>query len=218
MRNILCVTIVLAFAVIGCKATANTSEEPTSQNSTAVNNAVSASPAVISEPATASVTLDKPKTIREFFMALPLKYFPLESCEAAKDKGCIKAKGQYLKDFLEVEDTANGYLKSGCDGAQSCMEMAVFKKADGSYIVGLRSDFEMGSESYFLDPGNGKWSDVGSSIVEGWSKDNYYVLPRKGTTVEVFEKLPEDSDSDADTGKGKKLYDLEWKDGKFIKK
>src|SRR5262249_6656652 len=49
-----------------------------------------------------------PKTVREFFMALPDKYFTVESCESAKDKGCKKAKEDYLRNLLEVEDTANG--------------------------------------------------------------------------------------------------------------
>ena len=60
---------------------------------------------------------NQPKTVRDFFNLLPQKYFLLEGCEPAKDKNCQKARAAYLKTFLEVEDTANGYLKGGCDGA-----------------------------------------------------------------------------------------------------
>lgn len=170
------------------------------------------------QPERSAEPANKPGNVREFFMALPVKYFPLEGCEPAKDKGCVKAKAEYLKTFLETEDTANGYLKAGCDGAQSCLEMAIFKKPDGSYIVGVRGDFEMGSDTYFVDYDNGKWTDVGSSIVEGFSTNNYYAIPRKGTTVEVFEKLPEDAEPVSDSPKGKKLYDLEWSGGRFNRK
>lgn len=187
----------------------STNAQTTDAKATAANGA---------ESQTAGDPMVRPKTVRDFFMLLPVKYFPLESCEASKDKGCQRAKADYLKTFVEVEDTANGYLRAGCDGAQSCLEMAIFKKPDGDYLVGVRADFEMGSDSYFVDYDNGKWTDVGGSIVDGFSKDNYYAFPRIGTTVEVFEKLPEDSETASDSPKGKKLYDLEWKDGRFTRK
>lgn len=169
-------------------------------------------------PASSGEQANQPKTVRDHFMALPVKYFPLEGCEPATDKGCQRAKAEYLKTFLEIEDTANGYLKAGCDGGQSCLEMAIFKKPGGGYLVGVRGDFEMGSEAYFVDHSNGKWTDVGPTLVPGYSKDNYYVFPRKGTTVQVFEKLLEDTEPAPDSPKGKKLYDLEWKSGRFTKK
>src|SRR5262245_49847711 len=56
-----------------------------------------------------------PKTVREFFMALPDKYFTVAGCQPAKDKGCSKAKEGYLRNLLQAEDSANGYLKAGCD-------------------------------------------------------------------------------------------------------
>ncbi len=210
-------------AAVGCSTgrTANTASAPADSPEPRSPSTASAGTASDgtgeSDPATEAQTRP-PRTVREFFMALPVKYFPLESCEPEKDKGCQKAKRDYLKTFLEVEDTANGYLKAGCDGAQSCLEMAIFKKPDGNYIVGLRSDFEMGSDSYFVDLNNGKWTDVGPSIVDGFSRDNYYAIPRNGTTVGVFEKLPETADPTDALNRGKKLYDLEWKNGKFVRR
>jgi len=160
-----------------------------------------------------------PKTVREFFMALPDKYFTLEGCEPAKDKGCKKAREDYLRNLLEAEDTANGYLKGGCDGGQECIEMALFKKADGTYVIGVTTTGEMSSNSYFLDYNGTTWTDISSKVVPGYSKKNYYQLPRFGTTIEVFGKQVSDEDADADIGdKGDKMYDLEWKSGKFVKK
>src|SRR5687768_15883661 len=79
----------------------------------------------------------QPKTVRDFFNLLPQKYFPLEGCMPKTDRNCEKARAEYLNTFLEVEDTANGYLKGGCDGAQTCLEMALFKRPDNTYIVAL---------------------------------------------------------------------------------
>ncbi len=221
MRSIANALLLLAAIFVSaaaCSAGRATSESaPENVPAKPAPESTSSQPAANNEdpPESSGDLANKPKTVRDFFMALPAKYFPIESCEPATDKGCLKAKRDYLKTFLEIEDTANGYLKAGCDGAQSCLEMAIFKKADGDYLIGVRSDFEMGSDSYFIDFANGKWIDVGSAIVEGFSKNNYYTFPRKGTTVEVFEKLAEDAEPTADLGKGKKLYDLEWKNGKF---
>ena len=160
----------------------------------------------------------QPKTVRDFFMLLSEKYFVLESCEPAKDKDCRRAKLNYLKSFTEVEDTANGYLKGGCDGAQSCMEMALFKRPDGTYLVALNTSAEMIEDFHFLDYKNGVWTDVSAEIVPEFSRKNMYEIPRKGTTVKVYaKKIIEKGDDYEIAEKGAKLYDLEWKDGKFVK-
>ncbi|MEK7724041.1 MAG: hypothetical protein AAB336_06825 [Acidobacteriota bacterium] len=165
---------------------------------------------------TAESQTSQPKTVREFFNLLPQKYFTLEGCEPNKDKNCDKARKEYIKTFLEIEDNKNGYWKSGCDGAQSCLTMALFKRPDATYIVHLLTEFEMGEDSYFLEYKNGKWSDIGAKIVPNFSSKNTYIPPREGTTIEVFKKnFPEPSYSE----RGEKLYDLAWSNGKFsIKK
>lgn len=159
------------------------------------------------------------RTIREHFMALPEKYFYAESCDKAKDKDCQAAKRDYLKTFLEVEDTKNGYLKAGCDGAQSCIEMTIFRKPDDSYLVAVVTEFEMGREQYFLEYQDGKWFESGDRVIPEYGKDKIYELPRQGTTMSVFEKKITEKGEDHEIAeKGKKLYDLVWKDGKFSKK
>ena len=159
----------------------------------------------------------EPKTIRDFFMLLPEKYFVLEGCQGDGEKDCNKAKLEYLKTFTEVEDTANGYFKGGCDGAQSCIEMAIFKRPDGTYLAGVSTYAEMANDCYFIDYDNGKWTDVSASVVPQFSKKNMYELPRVGTVVKVFaKKIIEKGDDYEASEKGEKLYDLEWKDGKFF--
>lgn len=159
---------------------------------------------------------NQPKTLREFFALLPAKYFELEGCDESKDKNCDKARAEYIKMFLEVEDAKNGYWKSGCDGAQSCLTMALFKRSEANYVVHILTEFEGGENSYFLEYKNGKWSDIGAEIVPEYSVKNTYIPPQKGTTVEVFKKnFPEPNFSE----RGAKIYDLAWNNGKFsIKK
>ena len=221
----LIITIVIAFSMFACSGRATNS----SSNNTAVIIG-GGQPGPINTFSTGDVNkladqpmaaaADKPKNIRDFFMLLPEKYFVLEGCERAKDKDCQKAKIDYLKAFTEVEDTANGYLKGGCDGGQSCLEMAIFKHPDGSYLVAVATSAEMMNDYYFLDYANGSWTDVSSSVVPQFSKKNMYELPRQGTTVKVFAKrVIEKGDDYNVSDKGEKLYDLEWKNSKFeIKK
>jgi hypothetical protein len=161
-----------------------------------------------------AIAPDGPKTVRDFFMLLPEKYFTFEGCDREKDKGCKKAREDYLKTFGEV-DIPNGYIKGGCDGGQACMEMAIFKRPDGTYLVGLATFSEMINDFYFLNYKGGTWTDVSSTVPE-FSKKNMYELPRRGTTVSVFAKKIIEQGPDYEASeKGLKLYDLEWKDGKF---
>lgn len=159
----------------------------------------------------------EPKTVRDFFMLLPEKYFTLEGCDRAKDKDCKKAREEYLKTFGEVVDVQNGYIKGGCDGGQACIEMAIFKRPDGKYLIGVATFSEMMNDNYFLDYSDGTWTDVTAPVVPEFSKKNMYELPRVGTAVKVFEKkILEQGDDFEASERGKKLYHLKWQDGKFV--
>lgn len=161
---------------------------------------------------TAAMTGNEPRTVRDFFNRLPQKYFTLEGCEPKTDKNCERAREDFYKRFLEVEDIPNGYLKFSCDGAQSCLRMALFKRPDDTYVVGVHTLHEGDEINYFLEYKNGNWLDISSKIIPSFSKDLIYELPRVGTTIEVYNKFyPEPEYSE----RGKKAYQLEWKDGKF---
>ena len=156
-----------------------------------------------------------PRTVREFFNLLPQKYFTLEGCEPEKDKNCDRARADLIKNYLEVEDTPNGYLKLSCDGAQSCLRMALFKRPDASYVVGVHTLHEGDEINHFLEYRDGSWIDVSAAVVPEFSSRNVYELPRVGTTVEVFKKVSPEPDF---FERGAKIYELEWKNGKFAKK
>lgn len=165
------------------------------------------------ESKTADRQTKQPKTVRDFFNLLPQKYFRLERCvDNPTKRNCDKARDEYLKSYLEVEDTANGYMKGSCDGAQSCFAMALFKRPNGTYIVAINKLFETSEETHFLEYTSGKWKDIGAQIVPGYSKKITYELPQQGTTITVYEL------KETDEGffeRGEKLYDLVWQNGKF---
>jgi hypothetical protein len=156
----------------------------------------------------------QPKTVRDFFNLLPQSYFTLESCRPKTDKNCVKARKEYLKRFLEVEDNANRYFEASGDGSQEKLKMTLFKRPDKTYLIGLYVYGEWGEKYYFLEYKSGKWSDVSRKIIPNYKKSNIYEIPRKGTTVAVFERINYDAENQLGET-GKKLYDLVWKNGKF---
>ncbi len=158
----------------------------------------------------------KPATARDYFMLISEDYFVLEGCNRESDAGCEQARLHYLKQFVEPGDITGKYIKGGCDGAQKCMEMAVFETPDGTHIIGLGVFHEGLKESYFLKYRDGVWMDISSTIPK-FSNRNYYELSRDGVTVGVFEGKVVDRGADWEAAeKGKKLYDLELKDGSFV--
>ena len=216
------IATILIWSVVSfsCAASSGGSPRPAAQPAeiptTAGTTDVSAKAA---EPQVTPETGGKdPKTVLDFFNVLPEKYFSLEGCDRSADKDCKKARAEYLKTFTEVADIKNGYFKGGCDGAQSCIEMAIFRRPDASYLVGVLTSGEMINDFYFLDFASGKCNDASSEVPE-FSSKNWYELPRVGTTMKVFEKnIVEKGDGFEITEKGRKLYNLVWKDGKFSKK
>jgi hypothetical protein len=160
----------------------------------------------------------QPKTVREYFMLLPQAYFAIESCDTDVVKDCRPFKVEYLKRFLKVEDTTNGYFEGDGDGSQESFKMTLFKRPNGSHIVGLYVFGEWGEKYNFLEYRNGKWFDISKSVIPKYRKSNIYELPQYGTTINVYER--KNFNAEYDLGEtGSKLYDLIWKNGKFqIKK
>lgn len=225
LRNLMVSVLVFSVFVSACAkisepSSANSTEtvkssggkiETEAKQSKSIENKIENSGAESS--ANKNLQTKQPKTVREFFNILPQKYFLLEGCEPEKDKNCEKARAEYVKTYLEVEDTKNGYWKSSCDGGQSCLEMALFKRPDSTYTVAVHTLSEAEETNYFLDCKDGKWTDISSQVVPEFSAKNIYQLPRYGTTVEVFKKnFPEPDFSE----RGEKIYELEWKEGKFF--
>lgn len=145
----------------------------------------------------------QPRTPREFFQLLPSQYFTVEN----------GSKEAFLKRQVLVDDPANGYLSASGDAGQGGFVLALFKRSNGSYLVGLNSNGEMWDKYYILQYANGKWRDVSAQVIPEYSKDKAYRFPRQGTSV-VVEQLRFEEGVPMPTGK--KLYTLAWNRNKFV--
>ncbi|HEX8287610.1 MAG TPA: hypothetical protein VF556_06440 [Pyrinomonadaceae bacterium] len=164
---------------------------------------------------TVAAQTKQPKTVRDFFLLLPEKYFSVDCCGSGKNYR--EAKEKYLKQYLAVEDTANGFLSGNGDAAQEAFDMALFRRPDGTYLIGFYTVGEGGVEdtpwSVFLEYKNGKWIDLSKNVIPQYDAAKFiYELPRKGTTIKVYRK----DENGVDFYKGAKMYDLLWSSGKFL--
>ena len=99
-------------------------------------------------------------------------------------------------EYLITEDTANGYMSGAGDGAQEGFQMALFKRPNGTYLIGFYTYGEGGLEDtpwiVFLDYANGRWTDVSRRVIPGYDPVKLeYQLPQHGTTIRVFKKQEE---------------------------
>ena len=171
---------------------------------------------VLNAPPKLKRVQNEPKTVRDFFLAFTQDVFYVEGCDEASDPGCRKARAKYLENYLEIDDTKNGYLAAGGDGAQAALRMTIFRKPSGGYIVAVNQFGEIGDDYTFLEYENGRWKDVSKDVIPEYGTRKIYELPRYGTTIKVFAKKIIDTDGVIEMSeKGAKLYDLAWKDGRF---
>jgi hypothetical protein len=150
----------------------------------------------------ASAQNSQPKTVTDFFYLLPNKYFtPYDSGEGTP------TLRNYRKSIIKIEDVKNGYLRIEEPITEGWREVAIFKKKDGKYIVGI---LQIGcgpdcttEEMDFLSYENGDWQDVTRQVLpkitdaqisaaykrHKISKDEMgglvYELPRVGTSIKV---------------------------------
>ena len=84
--------------------------------------------------------------------------------------------------------------------------MALFKRPDASYIVGVHTLHEGDEINHFLEYRDGKWIDISPKVIPEFSTRNVYELPRYGTTIAVTNST------------GVKIYELLWSNGRFVVK
>jgi hypothetical protein len=135
-----------------------------------------------------------PRTVVDYYMLLPDKYF-----EANRD--------QRLHWMLDpkrgaIVDIANGYLYAPGDGAQTDIYTCIFKRSNGEYLVAVGYNDKDGVFETFLDffvYDQGHLRNVTKTVLPvRFNKGLYYNLPRRGTKIVVTNTS------------GKRLYDLVW--------
>lgn len=143
----------------------------------------------------------QPKTVVDYYLLLPDKY----TIEVSKER-----RRQLVRDDsgrIVAKDIKNGYLYISGDAGESGMVMALFKRPDGSYLIGVNPYDEIADDLYVLSYDRGKWRDVTRAVIPGYSRKLMYTLPQRGTTIEV--------NSQPSNQPSKKLYELVWAHGRF---
>jgi hypothetical protein len=146
----------------------------------------------------------QPKTIMDYYLAMPTDYYA-KDIEGNEIKGKA-ALTKFRKSLIKIEDIKNGYLR--LEGTwEGWAEIALFKKNDGSYIIGhAESGCGPACEGFikFYTYNAGKWAEITNSVfpqlteaqikqafddkninAEEDGMSHYYLLPRQGTTVKM---------------------------------
>lgn len=144
------------------------------------------------------------KTVTDYYLAMPDDKYSTD-IEGNKISGPA-ALEKHRRSLIKIEDKRNGYLR--LEGPwEGWAEIALFKKKDGSYLIGhaesgcgpVCSGFVK-----FCTYAGGVWTDVTSSFfkepseadvtaifeakkidIEESGTDVYYLLPRVGTTLRM---------------------------------
>jgi hypothetical protein len=210
---------IFIFGATACNlATGHSNNLSVTEKSTTNNsNAAQAAPSLAAVERVNIRETNQPKSVREYFMLLPKEYWGLECCADKQGKEYQKALEDYIKDphFAVVIDEKNGYMEGDSDGAQYAIRMGLFKRLDGTYLIGLERFGEGEHDNFFLDYKDGEWIEVQQKMIPGYNGNNFYQMPRYGTTVQVFKGEYNEPENPDIREKGKKLYNLVWKDGKF---
>lgn len=152
-----------------------------------------------SESSTDSNSAD-PQSIKDYYLLMPKKY----------DGATFEEREEILGyESDTVIDLNNGYIKYETRAAGEVFEVALFKY-NGEVFIAYNEDCDLENNQltkmYFLHYDGGRWIDVtGQAMPIPINKKYKYKLPQKGTTIQVT------------TASGKRMYNLLWKNGKFIK-
>lgn len=140
------------------------------------------------------------RTVVDYFLALPDR-FTGETTREERNRLVSEDSGRLI-----TKDLKNGYLAIAGDAGSPGFVVAIFKKPDGKYLVGVNPYFEIGEDFFILSFENGKWINFTRMVIPGYDPKLHYVLPQYGTTIKVQNQA------------GKDLYELVWKGGQFVKK
>jgi hypothetical protein len=93
--------------------------------------------------------------------------------------------------WLQSNDPAHGFLDIRGDAGLPGFQLALFKRAgktgptDRASVVALQQSLPVGQSTWFLQRDGTTWRDVSAALVPGYRVDAPYVLPRRGTTVQL---------------------------------
>lgn len=156
--------------------------------------------AIASGAQAAAAQSPAPKTVADFFLLVPEKYFSYDLRFREE-----LLRGQYRSATVDIR---NGYISWDASDAPDSFEFAIFRKTDGSYVVAYNDtgdDFDQPEDDLILLAyERGTWRDVTRALLPATVDGTLvYKLPRQGKDIEV-----------TDQG-GRRLYTLTWANDRF---
>jgi hypothetical protein len=141
-----------------------------------------------------------PKTVLDYYLLLPEKYF-----EANKEQ---RVKWMLDPRRRAVVDIKNGYIYAAGDGAQTSIYVCLFKRRHGLPLIAVKSH-DSDTQDYthldFYEHRNGVLVEVKKSVLPVKVNENFkYEMPRYGRTIEVKDQ------------RGRRLYSLNWSGQRFV--
>src|SRR5437879_1682166 len=126
--------------------------------------------AVLGDAAVSAPPAKSPRTVVDYYMLLPDRYFETDR------RGLLDPK------YGAIVDVKNGYLRPCHDGAQWGLEVCLFMRPDGSYLVAVNGieppDNVWTPWLEFLTYQKGRWVDVTkATLPRQFSEKLGYELP-----------------------------------------
>jgi hypothetical protein len=153
---------------------------------------------VLGDAAVSAPPAKSPRTVVDYYMLLPDHSFDIDRRSLLNPK------------YGAVVDVGNGYIRTWHDGAQQGLEVALFRRPNGSYLVAVNHIGDEGPDDVwspwldFLTYRNGRWVDVTKATLPRRFSDKLgYEPPRYGRTIRVV------------TESEKHVYDLVWTRGRL---
>ncbi len=141
-----------------------------------------------------------PKTVLDYYLLLPEKYF-----EANKEQ---RVKWMLDPGKGAVVDIKNGYIYAAGDGAQTAIDVCLFKRPHRLPLIAVKShdpDTRDYTHLDFYEYKNGALVEVEKGVLPVKVNENFkYDMPRYGRTIEVRDQ------------RGRKLYSLNWSGQRFV--
>ena len=167
-----------------------------------------------------------PTTVTDFYLALPGGIYGIQGSQDSELPGFENdfffyanernesrdAILNYRRSLIKIEDIKNGYLRLESKDWKGWVEIALFKKADGSYVVAISQtacEPTCRGGVMFAIYENGRWKNVTKQVFPHSSKQRgYYQLPRVGTSIDLL-------CGDKGCSPGEKLAEFHWDKERF---
>jgi hypothetical protein len=143
-----------------------------------------------------------PKTVLDYYLLLPDKYF-----EANKEQ---RVKWMLDSRRGAVVDIKNGYIYAPGDGAQTSLYVCLFKRPHGFPLVAVKShpsDTQEYTRLDFYEYKHGALVEVKETVLPVKVNEEFkYTMPRYGKSIEVRNQ------------RGRRIYTLSWSGRRFVLK